>query len=124
MSAPAWFQTRIDTGLQRLYTLSLQGSPAADVLAFTAETWVSVLYPARRWEQERDLPRLTEAFRLLAGQVERWPTPKALLDCMPAVPEALALPAPRQRADPARIAKARAVVAELALRFTTPPEKR
>lgn len=124
MSAPQWFEDRIRSGLQRLYTLSLPGSPAADVLAATADTWIAVLWPPGMWQCERDLPRFNEAFRLLAGKVDRWPPPSALRECLPPAPEVKALPPPPYRASPDRIARARAVVAELAQRWTTEPKDR
>lgn len=124
MSAPAWFTNRILTGLQRIYTLSLPGTPAADIIDKTADTWVAVLWPPGMWQEERDLPRFNEAFRLLARKVERWPAPRALLDCLPPAPEVQALPPPKYRANPERIAKARAIVAKIAERWTTPPKDR
>lgn len=124
MSAPDWFTDRIYTGLQRLYSLSLRDRPAADVLPATADTWVSVLWPGLRWDEARDLPRLTEAFRVLAGKVDRWPAPRELRDCLPPIPDVQALPPPKYRADPDRIAKARAIIRKLTERLTLPPGER
>jgi hypothetical protein len=81
--APAWFRRALSDGLATLVVLSLPGTPAADVMAGTKETWIGLLWSARTW-QERDAARLTAAFVALARRVDRWPPPRAVLDHLPA----------------------------------------
>lgn len=112
-----WFSNRIITGIQRLYTLGLPGSPAADVLDKTADTWVSALWPMKLWDEELDRPRLTRAFVSLTQLALRWPVPRELLNHMPDRKTVAALPPPDVRADPAKLAAARAVADHIASRF-------
>lgn len=71
------------TGLQKLLTLSLDRSPAADVVRGMAMTWVEALTAGKCWFETRDRPRFEAAFRTLALQARRWPAPAELLDCLP-----------------------------------------
>jgi hypothetical protein len=86
-----WFLNEILTGLQKLYTLSLDRTPAADVLPGTARAWVEALTHGRAWDQQRDTPRLRAAFSRLLAEAERWPAPRELLTMLPEVPRAPAL---------------------------------
>jgi hypothetical protein len=72
--------------------------------------WAEAITAGRAWGQERDAPRIREAFVTLARTRRQWPAPADFLDAMPKNHgELRALP--RKPADPARaaaeIAKAR-----------------
>lgn len=95
-AAEAWFNNLVVTGLQQLYSLSLQGCPAAEVLPLTAVSWVEALWRARPWVEALDAARLAVAFTALAAAAERWPAPRQLLHHLVARPApAAALPEPR-----------------------------
>lgn len=97
------------TGLQKLYTLHLDGTPSREVIPGTALFWVEVLTADRVWDESRDRPRLEAAFAILGRTRERWPAPAHLLAALPKPEEQrrLGKPAP----DPER---ARAAIAEAA----------
>ncbi|MFV2030540.1 hypothetical protein [Neisseria sp. S1] len=82
--------TMID-GLTMLLTLRLAGSPAADTVAATAQTWSRVLAHGREWDETRDVKRFQTAFMVLANETDRWPAPKDFLDKLPPPPERLKL---------------------------------
>lgn len=89
MNTPAaWFHNAVIDGVQLLYSLALNGGPAAEVLPLTTTGWIETLWRARgSWEQHLDAQRLQAGFISLAGACERWPAPKQLLDHLPARPE-------------------------------------
>lgn len=70
------------TGLQKLYLLSLDRTPAAELLAGTAQAWLEVLTTGRVWEKERDTPRIRDAFVTLASTREQWPAPRHFIDAL------------------------------------------
>jgi hypothetical protein len=78
-----WFLTEILTGLQKLFTLSLDRTPAADVIPGTARTWVEALTHGRTWDEQRDTPRIRAAFATLQADSDRWPCPRDLIDALP-----------------------------------------
>jgi hypothetical protein len=86
-----WLLTEIATGLQKLYPLSLDRTPAFDVIPGTALAWVEGLTYGREWDQQRDTPRLRAAFSRLLAEAERWPAPRELLAMLPETPRAPAL---------------------------------
>ncbi|SFK92867.1 hypothetical protein SAMN05216302_102149 [Nitrosomonas aestuarii] len=92
--AQKWFAVAIASGVQRLYVLSLDGTPAAKTIELTTATWIDVLWPTRAWCAELDETRIAEAFRQLALHSDRWPVPKQLLLRLPARVEPLKLTAP------------------------------
>jgi hypothetical protein len=79
-----WFKTEIITGLQKLQTLCLDNAPAEDTIPGTAMAWIESLTHGRFWDQERDTPRIREAFARLPLHTSRWPSPAQLLELMPA----------------------------------------
>jgi len=120
LQAPAWFHNAVVDGVQRLHVLSLQGTPAAETVTLTAQVWIDTLWHTpRSWDEARDLPRLQEAFRTIAGRADRWPAPRAVLDHLPRPPDLPQLPAPR--ADPARVAQYRASARELVAKWKVKP---
>lgn len=101
------------TGLQKLYLLSLDRTPAAELLTGTAQAWCEVLTTGRVWEPERDAPRFREAFVNLAATRESWPAPRHFLDAIPRVVNMLAIEKEHRPANPETVAKARAEVEAL-----------
>lgn len=79
----AWLLSEIATGLQKLYLLSLDRTPAAELLAGTAHAWLEAIGEGREWVQERDESRVRAAFRTLASTCDRWPTPRQFLAALP-----------------------------------------
>ncbi len=61
-------------------------TPAADVMRMTAATWLEALTQAKSWNQERDMPRIRQAFITLAATCTHWPQPKLLIDALPELP--------------------------------------
>jgi hypothetical protein len=86
-----WLLTEIATGLQKLYPLSLDRTPAFDVIPGTALAWFEGLTHGRAWDQQRDTPRLRAAFSRLLAEADRWPAPCDLLARLPEPPPAPAL---------------------------------
>jgi hypothetical protein len=81
-----WFRGIVVDGLQRLFALRLEGAPAADALALTGSVWIDTLWDRQGWrigDGYRDDERLRTAFRALAANADRWPTPAALVRHLP-----------------------------------------
>lgn len=93
-----WLLLEIATGLQKLSTLSLDRTPAAEILVGTAGTWLEVLTFDRVWDEARDAPRVRAAFITLARTREAWPAPKLLIEALPPSKQ-VALEAPREISD-------------------------
>ena len=79
-----WFADAITDGLMRLHVLGLEGRPAADQVAYCAQTWIEALWPAKGWAEEADRERIEQGFAYLARTCERWPAPTHLLGSLPA----------------------------------------
>jgi len=71
--------------MQKLLPLSLESTPASEVMPGTALAWHEVLVHGRAFDQARDLPRFREAFRTLAGRQRRWPAPVDFLEALPRI---------------------------------------
>jgi hypothetical protein len=80
-----WLMDEVLTGLQKLCPLSLDGTPAAEVLPGTALSWHEAITTGRDWDRARDTSRIRAAFVTLANTRERWPAPKHFLDALPRV---------------------------------------
>lgn len=89
------------TGLQKLSCLSLDRTPAAEVLSGTAQAWVEAITDGRAWDRSRDAERVATAFRTLARTSRRWPSPADFLDALPDVPAPLAIAYERKPASDA-----------------------
>ena len=93
--APQWLLSEVSGGLQRLIFLALPGTPAAETIALTAHAWADAFwYAPKEWDRDLDVPRIAAAFRGIGHRLERFPTPKAILEAMPARPPRPALPEP------------------------------
>lgn len=91
------------TGFQKLLCLSLERSPAADMVKGAVAAWVECLTANREWKQDRDAPRIRQAFLTLAQTRRQWPAPIDFTEALPRVPPLRALPG--KPADPAKVAK-------------------
>lgn len=89
-------------GLQKLLTLQLERSPAAEMLKEVGLVWIEAIGYERCFADE-DAPRFREAFVRLAARCKSWPSPVALLEVLPDRPPLPALPepeiSPEQRAE-------------------------
>lgn len=92
---PQWFRDALAEGIQRLIAIGLPGGPGWDSIKLTTQAWAEALWEAPvEWLEKPDKWRLETAFKRLARNSERWPTPKALIDTLPARSQPAALPAP------------------------------
>lgn len=99
-----WIADEILEGLEKLMSLRLSFSPAAESLQKTAETWVEVLTPSLGNPiQQIDAPRLRVAFLHLCRTCKKWPSPADLLENLPHRPKLLQVEGPpmtdKQQAD-------------------------
>ena len=89
-------------GLQKLLTLQLERSPAAEMLKEVGLVWIEAIGYERCFVDE-DAPRFREAFVRLAARCKSWPSPVALLEVLPDRPPLPALSepeiSPEQRAE-------------------------
>lgn len=102
-TTPLWMETLLLSGLQKLYVLSLDGTPAHDVIEGTAMAWLEALQYDRLWDEALDRARLEAAFVTLARTRERWPAPIHLLQALRPREPLRGLPKPEP--DPARVAR-------------------
>lgn len=51
----------------------------------TEENWVDALWPGSDWYEQRDTPRIREAFRKLIGVSSEWPQPVQFRQHLPKV---------------------------------------
>jgi len=88
-----WFKIEILTGLQKLALLGLAWTPPMETIAGTGAAWFEALEHGRAWNEERDVPRIREAFTKLMGTATQWPSPAKLIESLPAIVEKPTLPA-------------------------------
>ena len=89
-------------GLQKLYCLGLDRTPAAEILPGTAEAWCEAIQNGRQFDGALDTPRIRAAFVSLAASRSSWPAPTHLVEALPPRTQ-LALPAARDPNDPYEI---------------------
>lgn len=101
-----WLEVEILNGLQRLACLSLERTPAAEMLVGTAAAWAEGAMHGTKWDRHRDTCRVRAAFTTLVRTSRRWPAPVEFLEALPPVPPAQAVEHERKPASPdaARIA--------------------
>lgn len=94
---PKFVSDELLTGLQKLMMLRLEGAPPADGIKLTASVWVEAIASVNiSWAEQLDKGRITAGFTQLFAEIERWPTPKMLIRCLPPRPEPLKLEHKRQ----------------------------
>ena len=90
-----WLREEIGNGMQRLVLLSLPNTPAFDLLEHTAQVWYEALLSMKvQWNKEDDAWRIQKAFMSLCCEVDRFPSPKHLIERLPVRREKRALPKP------------------------------
>ncbi|MEY2151105.1 hypothetical protein AB7849_09320 [Rhodanobacter sp. 115] len=81
---PPWLVDAIITGLKTLIALSsLERTPAVDMIQHTAMVWAKAVNRGRQLEEERDAPRIDEAFAVIAATYRTWPLPIDLIEALP-----------------------------------------
>lgn len=70
-------------GLQKLLSLSLDRTPAAELLPITVGTWVEAITRGRKFDRGLDTPRFRAAFVTLADSRKAWPLPRDFIDALP-----------------------------------------
>lgn len=78
-----WLLVELATGLQKLSCLSLDRTPAAEMLTGTAQAWLEAITDGSAWDEARDAERIAQAFRTLSRTVRRWPSPAEFLEALP-----------------------------------------
>ncbi len=107
-----WIHDEILDGLSKLLCLSLERTPASDMIAGTAMAWCEALTDSRCWDERLDAPRFRKAF-VKRAQIRRvWPAPADFMDALP-TREQLAITKQPIPASPARVNAAVAEVANL-----------
>jgi len=76
-----WLFMEISRGFQKLLVMRMDGAPAAEVVAMTAELWVDT--SGYGLNEEQDAERIRHGFALLQRKIKRWPQPVELLDILP-----------------------------------------
>lgn len=122
-----WLTTELLTGFQKLLCLGLDRTPASDLLQGTVLAWREAITAGRDWDEQRDAPRIRQAFVTLATARETWPAPRHFLDALPRI-EQRALgyevkPASPEQAQ-ARLAEIRRVLDEPLPEHTPKPHQR
>lgn len=105
-----WLMLEIMEGLQKLVCLSLDRTPATEILPGTAQAWHEALTDRRSWDESTDKHRVKTAFRTLIRTCRRWPSPAEMLDSLPPIPRAPSISYERKQASPEAIARARAAL--------------
>lgn len=108
-----WLEVEILNGLQRLACLSLDRTPAAEMLLGTAAAWAEGAMHGTEWERHRDTGRVRAAFTTLIRTSRRWPAPVEFLEALPPVPPAPAVAHERKPASPGAAARAAEAVAAI-----------
>lgn len=90
--------------------MSLDRTPAADLIQGTVAAWLEALTVNRNWVEEQDAKRVRQAFITLAQTRRTWPVPADFFDALPRYHESVkALPG--KPADPELVKR---VMTELA----------
>lgn len=94
-SVPAWLENTVIQGFQGLLALRLSNSPPEDAVNMTVDIWLVAISSAGVWDKTLDEPRFIKAFQYLYRSVDKFPTPKQLLDALPRRKEFKQLEAPK-----------------------------
>ena len=77
----AWLVDEVCRAFQQMLLLRLNGVPAAELVAMTAETWIQLI--GYNLTEENDRERVQAGFRALFRTLKQWPQPAELLAAMP-----------------------------------------
>lgn len=88
-----------------MLALSLDRTPASELLPITVGTWVEAITLNREFDQDQDTARFRAAFTTLAATRSTWPAPRDFVDTLPPRSQ-LALAKTVIPADPERAAAA------------------
>ena len=99
-----WFVLALVDGIEMTAKLSLIGKPDSPAaIELLADVFAEACWPGTRWDRDRDIPRIAEAFRqILKGvrvnpkDANRFPTPSDFMAALPIV-EALQIEEKRGR---------------------------
>lgn len=80
-SPDLWLRLEICKAFQQMLVLRLDGCPPAELVAMTAEMWVTVV--GEGMVEEIDQERVNRGFSLLLRKIKRWPQPVELLEILP-----------------------------------------
>ena len=80
-----WMKKELMTGFQKLLCLSMDRTPAQELIMGTVEAWYEALTFNRVWYEERDIPRIRESFNTIMRTKKYWPTPAEFMECIPAI---------------------------------------
>lgn len=79
--AADWLRCEIASGLQKLLTLRLVGTPPEDAIVGTAEVWLEAMeHCGVEWVEHLDRERVQRAFKAVFRLCDRWPAPKLFID--------------------------------------------
>jgi len=95
--------------------MSLERTPAADMIAGTALAWTEVVADGREFDQALDAPRFRTAFRTLAATHRHWPAPRDFVEALGSTRREV--PALTKQHIPARPEVVAAAAAEIAEAF-------
>lgn len=118
---PIWVNRAIAAGLQRLTVLSLDGTPARDVISMTAAVWGQCIGSGRLLDEQRDAPRFEAAFETLCRTCRRWPAPADFIQALPPCPPDRPAPGPPRVENPAAKARIEAIIKGIARGFAVRP---
>lgn len=91
-----WLKATIAKGLAGFIVLRLPNQPPEEMITKTAEIWLQAILHKKLyngWNESEDKWRIEQAFLNLYAECERFPSPKMLLERLPAR-KVLALPEP------------------------------
>lgn len=93
--ADKWLKDEIIDGLEKLFALRLQGTPAADTIRGVGMIWFEAVdaMPVV-WDQRLDTPRIRHSFSVLLRTLDTWPAPKRFIETLPQRRPQRVLPAP------------------------------
>lgn len=89
-----FIRTEVVEGLQKLYTLRLSFAPSPDGVVLAAQVWIEAISSLPISWCDQDRGRIRKAFTLLLQDVDKWPSPKQLIDRLPARKPLPSLPQP------------------------------
>lgn len=110
---PKFARLEVLEGLQKLVMLRPEGVPPSSGIRLTASVWIEALIATRiQWDEQLDKGRIAAGFTKLFMEIERWPTPKMLIERLPQRPERLKLKAPKEVWTPEELERNKRRVAE------------